>query len=392
MAKQENRMTQTAADATDLSFIGDPEADAVVKDLFATGQVETASALLQTLLRNTMPPPGAAPESVREYLLSQRNLPDRAEHDLMTDGQKVFSKYCTQISLALYCSVLAEGYLHWRMAHLLQLTGRMETDYARRISETVQLVLDVMQPGGLGAGGGGIATVLRVRLMHAAIRYLVLEGAKTDPSIWKAEWGVPISQEDLRTVVMGYSVVVIDDLAALGIKLSPEEEEGYFHAWLVVGSLIGVETEYLPKNAAEGRELYEVARTKYYRKTPAAVQLEKTLIETVQASVPKAMYDMPIQYIRCFIGDEYADLLEVPRLPGWRRRMFGTYVRLHRRFAWLAGETGFLDSIAPTNRAMLVSMVEKSRGGERPSFAIPAALRAPLQIPASPLEAGPPER
>ncbi len=374
-------MTETTDETTtDLSFIGDPEADEVIRDLFATGQVESASTLLQALVHNTTPPPGAAPESVRNYLMSERKLPHWAEHDLMTDGQKTFSKYCTQISLALYCSVLAEGYLHWRMAHLLDVTGRMETDYQRRISETVQLVLDVMEPGGFGAGGSGIATVLRVRLMHAAIRHLVLEGAKTDPSLWRPEWGVPISQEDLRSVVLGYSVVVIDDLKALGITLTPEEEFGYFHTWLVVGHFIGVETEYLPATVEEGRKLYELTREKYYRKTPAALRLEKALIETVQKAVPGAMYDMPIQYIRCFIGDEYADLLEVPRLPGWRRRMFGTYVRLHKRFAWLAGETGFLDSVAPMNRAMLNSMVEKSRGGERPSFAIPAALREPLQV------------
>jgi len=364
----------------ELSQIGDPEADAVVADLFASGSVGSASALLQTLVRNTMPPPREAPDSVRQYLLSERSLPPWAEHDLMTDGQRVFSKYCSQMSLSLYCSVLAEGYLHWRMAYVLHLTGRMETNYFRRIAETVQFVLDVMAPGGLGAGGAGIATILRVRLMHAAIRHLITERAATDSSTWDGSWGVPICQEDMIATIMGYSVVVLDDLPALGIKPSRAEQEAYFHVWRVIGYLIGCEDEHLPRTVEEGRAFYDGVRARHYRKTLEGVELEQAAIKTIQDAVPGAMHDMPLQYIRCFIGDDYADMLEVPRPPGWRRRIFGSYVRLHRRFAWLAAETGFLDAAALINRSMLVGMVEKSRGGERPSFAIPESLRAPLEL------------
>ncbi|MBI2764831.1 MAG: DUF2236 domain-containing protein [Chloroflexi bacterium] len=376
-------MTQEPVSERAADFMGDPEADLVVSELFASGQVASASHLLKELVRNTMPSPGDAPQVVRDYLSSERALPDWADRDLILIGENVFSKYCSQISLSLYSSVMAEGYLHWRMAHILHLTARLETNAFRRISETVQLVLDVMAPGGLGPGGAGIATVLRVRLMHAAIRHLITERAREDPSIWDSSWGTPISQRDLATVILGYSVLVIDDLASLGIKLSQTEEEGYLHAWCVVGHFIGVEREFLPQTVAEGRKLYESARRTYYRPTPAGLELERALVELMTEMLPRAMYDMPLQYIRFFIGDAYADLLEVPRPPGWRRRVFGTYVRLHRRFAWLAGETGFMDSIAPMSRALLVSMVDRSRGGERPAFAIPEALREPLQVPPS---------
>ena len=364
-------------------WIGDPEADAVIEDLFASGQVVSASALLQSLVRNTTPPSGEAPESLRNYLTSQRNLPEWAEPARVTAGELMFSKYGMQIGLALYCSALGEGYLHWRFAHILHLTARLETNTSRRVVETLQLILDVMAPGGLGPGGAGIATALRVRLMHAAIRYLITERAKIDPSVWDPSWGVPISQEDLVTTLMSFSVLMIDDLAMLGIKLSEEEQESYLHAWLVAGHFMGIEREFLPQSVAEGRELFQAARKAYYRPTPQGLELERALIETLGGMAPEPMHGLPVQYIRFFIGDTYAGMLQLPEVPGWRRRLFGKYVRMHRRLAWLAGESGFADSIVPFSRALLVSFSEHARGGQRPAFAIPESLREALSAPGS---------
>jgi len=53
-------------------------------------------------------------------------------------------------------------------------TGELYQRPNRRVFETLQMVVDVMSPGGLAAEGRGSLTALKVRLMHAAVRKLLL--------------------------------------------------------------------------------------------------------------------------------------------------------------------------------------------------------------------------
>lgn len=367
----------------ELSARGDPEADAVIEDLMKDGDVQSASNVLQTLIRNTQPPPGELPDSVRSYLLDARALPSWADPDLIRRGEGVFSQHGLQIGLALWCSALGEGYLHWRFAHILHLTARIESNMERRMLETQQMVMDVMAPGGLGPAGSGIASTLRVRLMHATIRHLVKERAKDDPTIWPTDWGEPISQEDMATTLMGFSVLMIDDLRMLGIPVSAADDAAFFHVWRVVGYFAGIDEDVLPANAEEGRELFQRERERYYKVTPQGIALEKALMDTLNGMAPAPMRHLPVAFIRFFIGDTYADQLQVPSRAKWRRRIFRRFIRIHRRMAWLIGESGLSAAAAPLTRSLLFSLSEKQRGGERAAFELPTELRQSWEVPES---------
>src|SRR5436190_800161 len=75
---------------------------------------------------------------------------------------------------------------------VLHMTARLETDAQRRVIETAQLLVDVMASGGLSPSGAGKRSAQKVRLLHAAVRYLIGKSGQWDPAL-----GVPINQEDL---------------------------------------------------------------------------------------------------------------------------------------------------------------------------------------------------
>jgi hypothetical protein len=52
------------------------------------------------------------------------------------------------VSTALYAAALPSAYASWRGVQVLGLTARLETDAKRRLNETAQSYLDVMERGG----------------------------------------------------------------------------------------------------------------------------------------------------------------------------------------------------------------------------------------------------
>lgn len=60
-----------------------------------------------------------------------------------------------------------------------------------------------MDPGSLHPGGSGWAAVLRVRLLHSAVRTRLMGQSDWD----KDAWGVPINQEDLLVTQLAFSQV-----------------------------------------------------------------------------------------------------------------------------------------------------------------------------------------
>lgn len=64
---------------------------------------------------------------------------------------------------------------------------------------------DCMEAGGMKVGGCGWSAVLRVRLLHSAVRVRLGEQPKWDA----AAWGVPINQEDLLVTQLAFSQVCL---------------------------------------------------------------------------------------------------------------------------------------------------------------------------------------
>src|SRR6187549_451702 len=127
--------------------------------------------------------------------------------------------------MLLCCYSLPSSYAARKGVQVLHRTAYLAKRPNRRLFETAQFIVDVLSPGGLGPLGHGQRTAQKVRLMHAAIRHLILHDPNTR---WPADdLGVPINQEDLLGTLMTFTWLILDGLSRLGVRLTPQEQQAY---------------------------------------------------------------------------------------------------------------------------------------------------------------------
>lgn len=209
-------------------------------------------------------------------------------------------------TLALpYCYAGADG------AQVLFLSKRIYEDTPRRLLETGQFVLDVMDPGAF-KNGRGFASALNVRLMHAAIRAHILS---TDQ--WNFDWGHPINQEDMAGTIGAFSFVCVRGLRKAGYVVSYADAMAYQHLWNVVGHIMGVQNELLTDTGLEASRLDEAIRERHFRPSDAGRVLTGALLETLSKAQLKGLSpDLIPAYCRFLLGDEVADILGVAERTG----------------------------------------------------------------------------
>ena len=165
--------------------------------------------------------------------------------------------------MALWMASLPANYACARGAEPLVRTARLTRSPKRRYVETGQMIIDAMTPGALVPGHAGYRTVRHVRLMHAAVRHVLLHADEIDGAReagiepWDHSFGVPINQEDLLGCLLSFSVVGIESLDRSGVRLSPDEREAYVHVWNLVGHQLGIADGLLPLDWADSKLLWE---------------------------------------------------------------------------------------------------------------------------------------
>jgi hypothetical protein len=193
--------------------VGDQPADLAIATMFAAGDVGAVNALMLHLVNNEEMIPESLPETVKTFLATTEDLPPFADAAKIRIAEELFFQWGPQIILILHCYSLPYCYAAKKGVQVLALTSRLSTNASRRIIEVAQMLVDVMQPGGLTSGDGrGRRTLQKVRLMHAAVRLL----AKNSPA-WDPAWDLPINQEDLAATLMSFSWIALDGLDKLGL-------------------------------------------------------------------------------------------------------------------------------------------------------------------------------
>jgi hypothetical protein len=350
---------------------GDPLADETVRNLFQRGQVETANELLKQLIRNDQLAPDTLPDPLREYLVRTEFPPSWADPDLVHQGEALFGRYGPQMVVSLFCGALPTSYAAAKGVQVIHLTARLVTDPFRRIMETAQMLVDVLAPGGLEPGGTGIRSAQKVRLIHAAVRHLILESGK-----WNPEWGHPINQEDLAGTLVDFSYAVLVGLEKLGGTLSPREQEAYLHCWKVVGHVMGLEPDVLPEDMVDCAALAEVIQRRHFRASPEGQELTRALIQMAEHVTPGDLFDgIAASLMRHILGEEIANMLAVPPAD-WTRHLIGPLAMLNKATDELGDHSKVVARISELfGRKLVEGMVWMNRGAGRPPFRIPITLR-----------------
>ena len=355
-----------------LRQVGDPPLDPIMAELKENDQVHEVNDLLLHMVENHTDIPEALPDNIESWLHQKRQLPDDVDMARLARSSAFFVEHGALITLILSTAALVTCYAGSKGSKVLTFSYRMGQNPYHRIAETGQFVLLVMDPDGFQPHGKAITTCLKVRLMHAAVRYLVRRTGKWD----EKTLGVPICQEDLLGTLMVFSVGVIEGLKKLGTNVRDEDAEDYYYGWQVIGRLMGIRPENIPPDVATATQIAHFIAQRQFGPSPEGVYLTRSLINMHSDLIPGTMLDGIVPaLIRHLAGDEIADWMEVPRTR-WER-MMGQAHRVGRFLDILDNTFGGLDQLL--DRLAIALLMRNSiavNDYQRAAFHIPVKLKA----------------
>lgn len=302
-------MTCAEASMNDLRQSGDELADAVVATLFERGEVGKFNTLMRYVSTVGSPLPDGLPDVAREYLQATSVPPAWVDWAEMEKARLFFIDNNVHISTALSFASMPACYVVPHVAKLLSTTHGLNYP-SKRMAETGQFTVYLMQPDAFEAGSRFLPAAQKVRLLHASIRHHLQREGRWDTEML----GVPICQEDMIGGQMFFSLLVLDSLHRLGIHMSVEGAEAYFYAWRVVGAILGVDQDAVPKTLEEARRFLDLYMLRHMGSSEEGAHLTRQLIDLYEEVVPGTFFDPIVSaLIRYLIGDTCADWLQVPR-------------------------------------------------------------------------------
>jgi hypothetical protein len=229
----------------------DPLADDVITALEnrrAGGGANLHNDVLAALYRvrgNDEPWPAELPQEVRDYG-ARVQLPPDLDQGRIAIAQELFATFGSEMLLVLGMYALPAAFAAAKGAKAVHATADLVKHPLRRLWETCQFVVDVLEPGGLEPGGRGVQAARMVRLFHANVRLRIRSGHPAGDGRPFEPWdaarlGEPINQEDLAGTLTEFGFIVLDGLRRLDIDLEPHEKDAYVYLWSVVGGLLGVD-------------------------------------------------------------------------------------------------------------------------------------------------------
>ncbi len=363
-----------------LRYEGDAAPDRIVTELAQDGQIDQVNLILRHLIQNSQPIPEELPDNIEFWLRDNGRLADGVDPERLDRASDLFVEHGVTISLILSTAALVECYAARKGVKVLTFSYRLGQNAYRRVAETAQFVILVMSPGGLYEDGQGIKAIQKVRLMHAAIRYLVSQTGR-----WpEADLGVPICQEDLLGTLLSFSYIVIRDLRRLGVEVTDQQAEDYIYFWNVVGEMLGVRPDILPRDFEDARLLTEAIARRHHGPSPEGVEMTRALLEMHADLIPGEFFDGIVPALtRHLVGDQIADWMEIPK-SRWaavikhKQKIGGILDAFQRNSDMVRNVVNRLGMSLMTRQAIALT------GYQRAAFEIPTQLRQVWGIPDQP--------
>lgn len=359
--------------------IQDPLADEVIDQVITENGEAAARQLFNLLISRVELPLDQLPAACFSLVEKTNSLPDWVDYNQVKKADDMFLDHGPKFLLILYFKSLPLLYACKNGAQVLFRTGRLVHDpqkitiFTRRIAETAQFLIDVMSPDALLPGRKGIAMIQKIRLIHASIRRFMPK------ENWENQLlGRPINQEDMAITLMTFSVALLDGLHQFGIHESDEMDHAFFHTWMGIGSLLGIDNDLLPTSIEQGQVLLQKILSRQAAASPEGCQLARALVQFSESSIPgKIVDDSPELFIRYLAGHEIADMLGIKErigclnylVPDLLFRIFGKAERLEEKSAhWKT-------SIDLLSQKLVIAMMQYFDNYKQSNFRIPPEMQ-----------------
>ncbi|NNG21659.1 DUF2236 domain-containing protein [Massilia sp. ML15P13] len=269
--------------------------------------------------------------ALEAYVRDARTLPAWAEAAAIARAEASFMDTSMLSCTLLFCASLPECYVLPDLSAVLHVAGGLEqhTDY--RIRSTAAMIFPVLLRGGLEApAGGGVAQAIKVRLIHATIRHLILRGAPpaatqairplppqapAGPGMYAALYargwdtgrdGLPCNQEQLAYTLLTFGYVFLRGLRSLGLTLPQADEQACLHAWNVLGHVLGIEQASMASTMSEAAVLFDGLQARGRRVDMAhdpRPQLAAALMQEMAREIPlRPLKSFPVLLTRHLCG------------------------------------------------------------------------------------------
>jgi len=303
-------------------------ADAVAEDLSALAPGEVHTMLVKVLDGLGASPPDI-PESLRELVAEANTLPGWYDRGLARVASRAFLRNSNIVLSALVGGSIVEGFATL-ISKSFRIRGRVMSMGVRRLKANGLQLVEQYLPGGMEPGGDGWRLTLRVRLVHAQSRRLLVGSDEWD----RDEYGMPISAAHLLLAGAAFSGRLMRHVATLGGDFTQKEREAYVQVWRYTGLLMGIPEEILFHDEASALRVFEVGAICEPPADDDAIIMANSIVSSapviVGISEPaerRKMARLVTQASRELIGDELADTFRFPT----RRRKVIPWMRFRNR-------------------------------------------------------------
>ena len=262
-----------------------------------------------------------APPRLREFFLDAPPPdPDWLDHEAFGPGIRAFQRNSVRILSAFVTGVLVDGFSTLISKSFVQ-TGRIFDNGVWRLKQNNRHQMEIFWPGGLDRQGDGWKLSVRIRFVHAQVRWLLAQTTE-----WEHEaWGVPLSAAHMGYAVACFAARTIEHSEALGARYSTEERASFHDVWRYAGHLMGIPESILYTDERDALRLYRIGTLCEPPPSMEAIIMSNALINSAplvagiddpagrRGLVEKVIY--PVS--RALVGNELADQLNFPaqRLP-----------------------------------------------------------------------------
>lgn len=293
--------------------IGDPLADDLIRDTISLEPKQFQRYIRLGMVGETnLEEFKSAPKTIRDFFEANEAPPDWVDIDSYKPGVKMFHNNTRLVLASMVGGTLVEGFAT-NIAKSFFLTGRLVDKGIRRLKQNNRHMLEIFMPNGMDRHNDGWVLSIRIRLVHAKIRWLLSQSPEWDHEVL----GMPLSSANLGFAIASFSARTLHFLEKLGASMTEEEKASFMQVWRYSGYLMGIPESILYTNELDAVELNRIARICEPPPSIESIILASALINSAplfagitQRKERKELANYISKLSRAMIGNELADNLK----------------------------------------------------------------------------------
>lgn len=301
--------------------IGDPELDPVVEECSSLLPPDVFSRFMRAGIEQKEDFLTGAPDCLREFFhkLDNTNPPWLDYESFRPAGRAVY-KNASLVLAAFVAGALVEGFTTM-IAKSFRITGRVGSkNTKRRLGYNARHILEIFYPGGMLRPNDGWKMTMRIRFVHAKVRYLLNHSDEWD----KEAWGTPLSAAHLGFAISVFSDRLLHFCKLLGVRFNREEKESVMDVFRYVGYLFGIPDDILYENRKDAKRIFKIGVLCEPHPDEDSVIVANELVRAVPRvtdvqSIEAAQDQMKLGYAlsRVLLGRKTARDLQFPKYNGF---------------------------------------------------------------------------